>query len=120
MSGLSSGTASCGGDAGRFLRTGDGDLKKDKMVPFFFFFFWGVAAGALTGATTSAISSSVEGGDERDESESMVGVGGCCVCRCGWGARRGVENEGARGPRRLSTHEVIFYLPVESLGTGID
>jgi hypothetical protein len=74
MSGLSAGTYSCGGEAGRFLRTGEGDLllKKDRMVPFFFLlFFCGVAFGGFAGATTSAISSSVAGGDDRDESESM-------------------------------------------------
>jgi len=41
MSGLSSGTASCGGEGARFLGGGEGErcLKKVKIVPFFFFFF---------------------------------------------------------------------------------
>jgi hypothetical protein len=71
MSGLSSGAISCGGDAGRFFLGGEGDLllKKDKMLPFFFF-RCDAGLGALMGATTSsAISSSVEGGDESEESE---------------------------------------------------
>jgi hypothetical protein len=40
MSGLSSGTGSCGGDGARFLGGGEGDrlLKKVRIVPFFFFF----------------------------------------------------------------------------------
>jgi hypothetical protein len=64
------------------------------MVPVFFF-FCGVALGALMGATTFAISSSVEGGEEREESESamlvMVGLS------WGWVA------EGARSGRAVKT-----------------
>lgn len=74
MSELSAGTYSCGGDAGRFLGGGDGErcLKKVKMVPFDFFFLCGAA---FAGATSTGISSSVDGGEERDESESaMFGI----------------------------------------------
>jgi hypothetical protein len=78
MSGLSSGTYSWGGDAGRCLGGGDGDrlLKKDKMVPLFFF-FWGADFGAFAGAFSTGISSSVGGAEDSAESESesdMVGV----------------------------------------------
>lgn len=104
MSGLSSRTYSCGGEAGRFRGGGDGErcLKNVKMVPldFFLFFFCGAA---FVGATSTGISSSVDGGEEREESESaMVGLGGngaCCDCGCGCK----VTTTGAR----LSTYEVI-------------
>jgi hypothetical protein len=85
MSGLSSGTDSCGGDGARFLRGGgEGDRcflsKNDRMVPFFFFFFfffWGDAFVAFAGEAWMGISSSVAGGVERSESEDMVvGCGG--------------------------------------------
>lgn len=85
MSGLSAGTNSCGGEAGRFLGGGDGErcLKKVKIVPLAFFFFWADGFSALTGTASTGISSSVEGGEEREESESTmfadvgVGRGGC-------------------------------------------
>ena len=71
MSGLSSGTYSWGGDAGRCLGGGDGErlLKKVKMV-LFFFFFWGAAFAAFAGAVSTGISSSVGGAEESPESES--------------------------------------------------
>lgn len=49
ISGLSSGTGSCGGDAALFLGGGEGErcLKKVKMVPFFFFFFGGAVFFAV-------------------------------------------------------------------------
>lgn len=85
MSGLSAGTYSCGGDAGRVLGGGEGDffLKKVKMVLLFllfFFFLGGVAFAAFAGATSTAISASDDGADERDESESTMS-GGRCVGR---------------------------------------
>lgn len=76
MSGLSSGPFIWGGEAGRFLGGGDGErcLKKVKMVPFvfFFFFFWVDSCSDMTGALSTGISSSVAGGEERDESESAM------------------------------------------------
>lgn len=71
MSGLSCGTYSCGGDAGRCLGGGVGDflLKKVKMVPFFFL-FPGAAFVAFAGAASTSISSSVGGAEESAESES--------------------------------------------------
>lgn len=71
MSGLSSGTYSWGGDAGRCLGAGDGDrlLKKVKMVPFFFFFL-GAAFALFAGTSSTGISSSVGGAEESAESES--------------------------------------------------
>jgi len=58
-------------------------LKKVKMVPFFFFFFfffWGDGCSNMTGALWVGISSSVAGGEERDESEStMFAVSGPIV-----------------------------------------
>jgi hypothetical protein len=71
MSGLSSGTYSWGGDAGRCLGGGDGDrlLKKDRMVPLFFF-FGGAALVGFARADSTGISSSVGGAEESAESES--------------------------------------------------
>ena len=78
MSGLSSGTYSWGGDAGRCLGGGDGDrlLKKVKMV-LFFFFFLAAAFAPFAGPASTGISSSVGGAEESAESESepdMVAV----------------------------------------------
>lgn len=72
MSGLSSGTYSWGGDAGRCLGGGEGDrlLKKVKIVPFFFF-FWFAAFGAFAVPVSMGISSSVGGAEESAESESV-------------------------------------------------
>ena len=44
-------------------------LKKDRMVPLFFF-FWGAAFEAFAGADSTGISSSVGGAEESTESES--------------------------------------------------
>lgn len=112
MSGLSSGTISCGGEAGRFLRTGEGDLKKDRMVPFFlfFFFFCGVAFVACTGATTSVISSSVEGGEEREESESAMFVVAPFVAVVMVACRAGKCSRQRRSLKvGLGTYEVILF-----------
>lgn len=80
MSGLSSGTYSWGGDAGRFLGGGEGDLllKKVKMVPFFFF-FWFAPFAAFAGAASTGISSSVGGALESAESESESDIFGVAV-----------------------------------------
>lgn len=111
MSGLSSGTGSCGGEAARFLGGGEGErcLKKVKMVAFFFFFFWGEGFVAVASGTWTSISSSVGGAEDREESESAmvadvwvdVGRGGSCGCSCG--TRRGTANRA-----RLGTHEVML------------
>ena len=57
-------------------------MKKVKMVPFFFFFFCGDGVATFVGTASTGISSSVEGGEEREESEStmfaVVGVDGGC------------------------------------------
>jgi hypothetical protein len=78
MSGLSSGTASCGGEGARFRGGGEGErcLKKLKMVVFFFFFFFcGNGFFAVASGISTSISSSVGGAEEREESESaMVAV----------------------------------------------
>ena len=68
------------------MRTGDGDLKKERMVPFFFFILdCAVDLGFLAGAATMVVlSSSVVGGEEREESESGMAAA-LCVCRgCWW------------------------------------
>jgi len=76
MSGLSSGTYACSGEGSRFLRGGDGErsfcLKNVKILPCFF--FWGVALVPFLDASTG-ISSSVDGGDESEESESTMVAG---------------------------------------------
>jgi hypothetical protein len=103
MSGLSSGTVSCGGDGTRFLRGGgEGDRcflsKNDRMVPFFFFFFfWGDAFVAFEGEAWTGISSSVAGGVERSESEDMFKGGW-------WWSLRGAA--GARDKRRGSNKQM--------------
>lgn len=61
------------------MRTGEGDwlLKNDRIVPFFLgfcFFFCGTDFEGFMGFTTSAISSSVAGGDDKEESESMMSL----------------------------------------------
>lgn len=73
--GLSSGTSSCGGEAGRFLGGGDGErcLKKVRIVLFFLLFF-GAGLAAFAGAKSTGISSSVDGGEESEESESPMFV----------------------------------------------
>lgn len=73
MSGLSSGTGSCGGEGARFLRGGgEGERsflgKKLRMVLFLDFFCDDFAAFAGGGAT--GISSSVAGGVDSSESEA--------------------------------------------------
>ena len=78
MSGLSSGTYTWGGDAGRCLGGGDGDrlLKKVRMVLFFFFFLAATFA-PFAGPVSTGISSSVGGAEESAESEyesDMVAV----------------------------------------------
>ena len=85
MSGLSSGTYSWGGDAGRCLGGGDGDrlLKKDKMVPLFFFFFRGAAFEPFAGAFSTGISSSVGGAEDSADSESDSDMAGVVVVVCG-------------------------------------
>jgi hypothetical protein len=68
----------CSGEGSRFLRGGGvGErsfcLKKVKILPCFF--FCGVALEPCAGAVSMGISSSVDGGDESEESEStMLGV----------------------------------------------
>lgn len=120
---MSSGTVSCGGLAGRFLRTGEGDFwKKDRMVPLPFFLRCGAGfAGldGLTGTTTGSISSSVEGGGESEESDdvsesAMVAVGAFAGGRAVKDEARGEVQRGRRmdgraaSSARLALHEVIF------------
>jgi hypothetical protein len=69
----------CSGDGSRFLRGGgDGErsfcLKNDKMLPCFF--LCGVALEPFVEVASTGISSSVDGGDEREESESTIFAGG--------------------------------------------
>lgn len=106
MSGLSSGTDSWGGDAGRLRGGGEGErcLKKVRIVPFaFFFFFWGEGLVGLTGATWTGISSSVEGGEDSSESESaMLGV-----VRAGlleWWSMLRLADEGGNNERSTARH----------------
>jgi hypothetical protein len=78
MSGLSSGTYICSGEGSRFLRGGDGERsfcrKNVRILPCFF--FCDVAFEPFVAAPSTGISSSVEGGDDREESEStMFAVG---------------------------------------------
>jgi hypothetical protein len=78
MSGLSSGTYTCSGEGSRFLRGGVGErsfcLKNVKILPCFF--FCGVVLDPFSSAASTGIPSSVDGGDEREESESgMSAVG---------------------------------------------
>jgi hypothetical protein len=104
MSGLSSGTNSCGGDAGRFLGGGEGDrcLKKVKIVPFFFFFFFfcGDAVAALVSGISTGISSSVEGAEEREESESAMVAGVCGLMLVVVVSSRNVERNSERSTVR--------------------
>jgi hypothetical protein len=78
MYGLSSGTYTCSGEGSRFLRGGgDGErsfcLKKDRMLPCFFFL--DLASEPFVVVASRGISSSVGGADERDESESAMVAG---------------------------------------------
>lgn len=105
MSGLSSGTYSWGGDAGRCLGGGDGDrlLKKLRRVPFFLLFFLDVAFGALVGAVSTGNSSSVGGADDSAESDSeslMFAVVVGCDGGCG-AATSGRRNVRARRNPRM-------------------
>lgn len=102
MSELSSGTYTCSGEGSRFFRGGDGErsfcLKNDNMLPCFF--FCGVALEPFADVASTGISSSVEGGDEREESVStMFAVE---VVGRGCSGRRG-----KRRSTRLRTYEVI-------------
>jgi hypothetical protein len=64
----------CSGEGSRFLRGGDGVrsfcLKNVKILPCFF--FCGVSFEAFAGVTSTGISSSVDGADESEESESTM------------------------------------------------
>jgi hypothetical protein len=104
MSGLSSGTYTCSGEGSRFLRGGVGErsfcLKKVRILPCFF--FCGVALEPFVGATSMGISSSVDGADEREESESAM-LGLLVVVVVGVAAAQRGSNDDAR----LGTYEVI-------------
>jgi hypothetical protein len=59
---------------------GSSDLKKDRIVPFFLLFFL-FCASAFAGTVWvgSAISSSVDGGEDSEDSESVMLVVACAV-----------------------------------------
>lgn len=82
MSGLSSGTYSWGGDAGRCLGGGDGErlLKNLSKLPFLDVFF-DAALGAFADSPSTGISSSVGGAeDSAESSESDMLI--CCCPSC--------------------------------------
>jgi hypothetical protein len=78
------------------------------MLPFFFFFFDDVAFADLVGATASGISSSVAGGDEREDSESLM-LAASAFVGCWWvGFAGGGGRDMEMNEARLGTHEVIL------------
>jgi hypothetical protein len=101
MSGLSPGMYSCSGEGSRFLRGGVGErsfcLKNVRILPCFF--FCGLAFEPFVDAMSVGISSSVEGAEEREESESAIFVVGFVGGGCGWSC-------GTREQRRSTARHV--------------